>query len=212
MVVIKPGIILNWNNVEVSSFGCPCEFQQKKVIDRLPAKVRNEILYDILEPNMQSAAQKYFTELLAVNNSMGQELFQKIILENAYYTGKSVYWNMLVVLSQLEYSLINPWGTFIALSATRHKQLDIQEIGIACFEKWESREAIQFLLQHRFEESWLQEYADMVCSAVMEDETEHVLCTENKSRQMAWGGIPEWNYDGEASSGCSDYRFENDTK
>lgn len=156
-------------------------------VESMPFDVRNEFLEEYLEVGQNSLSEEYFKGLLDTNEYIAQNLIQTIYYDSVKFNRRKSSWNIMVVLSQLPYSRIKPWASFVALAATRNPYYEIQELGIRCFENWEDMDACSFLQNCKFSESWLQDYADEVVEFVLEEGKANVLCEKNQSWKMAGG-------------------------
>ena len=85
----------------------------------------------------------------------------------------------------MPFSTLDSWASSLAVAATRSSYIDVQELGIRCFENWENRNACEFLYKCSFSEKWLQEYANEVCRYILGEDAEGVLFEENFTWQMA---------------------------
>lgn len=128
--------------------------------------IENLLKNDMYEPGVVSEVQKYAEERLRCEKEKTQSILQSIYLEN--YDHTSVFVNLLQVISQIEYSLIEPAGPIMALAATRHKDCEVREFGLRCYENWEDLKCIPILKNLHFEEEWLQNYLDMLIADLEE--------------------------------------------
>ncbi len=154
----------------------------------LPIEVRENIITDYYETGKSSIMQRYVESVLLNNPDAIQRLFNDIFLYSVINDSHILAWNILVVLSQISYEYLGSWADMLAVSATRNKYLDVQEMGIRCFENWENHSSYAFLKRLKFTESWLQEYADEVCAEEVEHR-ENVLSEKNYSWKVARGKI-----------------------
>lgn len=187
----------------------PVVFSQNE--RKLPFEVRRELREEEFEPGIITMTQKYFAVLLQKEPDVAQKLLQKTFSQAITFKQKRIMWNIMVVLSQLPYEKMNPWASFMAMTATRLPYRDIQELGISCYENWENKEACCFLAGFEFAEQWLQEYADAVYRFVMEEgeEKRNVLYEKDFPWEMAGRKQNSASDSGGYSSRYSDERIEN---
>lgn len=76
----------------------------------------------------------------------------------------------LHLISHLEYDQVYPTGQTLAIAAISHKNPEVAEYGIKCFENWKHPDGAAKLKAIRFSTSWLQEYADDVIAEISEGE------------------------------------------
>ena len=156
---------------------------------RLPFDVRESITTEFYEPGMVSLMEKYIIENLLENKSYLQQLMNDLYKYSTRKQSHIISYNTIVVLSQLPYEALGSWADALAISATRSSYLDVAEMGIRCFENWEDKSACEYLHGCHFEESWLQEYANEVCTYIEEAvQRNNVLFTENYTWQVASRG------------------------
>ena len=159
---------------------------EKKII-LLPLAVRRELKEADFEPGRFSLTQQYFEHLLRQDLFLAQDSLQRTFYDAISHKHKRILWNVMIVISQLPYGRMEPWAAFMAITATRLPFLDIQELGIRCFENWENKSACKFLAGCHFAENWLQEYANEVYDFVMEEGIQDVLYEKDFPWEMAWG-------------------------
>ena len=153
----------------------------------LPSVVRDNIAEEYYEPGYMSLLQSHFLNIIK-NNGNGDSL-QRIINDIYNYATRIgshiLAHNIILTLSQLPISDLGTWASTLAIAATRSKYVDIQELGVRCFENWEDRSSCEFLKQCRFSERWLQEYAEEVCNDILEEDVSDVLFAQNITREVA---------------------------
>lgn len=180
------------------------EQKDNKTKISIPFEIQRGLIEGDLEPGFYGEEYKYFSNCLDDNSYEFQMFFQRAFAGACRRSQKRLLWNLLVILSELSYEKLNPWGQFIALSATRNPNRDIQELGIRCFENWEDVDALELLHSCKFEEHWLQEYANEVY-----EENINVLCKKNQSGEMAGRKDNKSSWTGRCGSGYVDDRSEN---
>ena len=122
--------------------------------------IKSLLKNDIYEPGTVTELQIYVEKQLKKNKEKTQSILQSIYLENFEHT--SLFVNLLQVISQIEYKMIEPAGPIMALAATRHKDCEVREYGLRCYENWEDAACLPVLKSLYFEEKWLQNYLDML--------------------------------------------------
>lgn len=148
---------------------------------RFPFEIRENITSFFYEPGSTSMAQEFIEQHL--DSWKDSDYLQKLMNDLYYYATRRnshiLASNIIIILSQLPYRYLGSWADMLALAATRSVFLDVQELGIRCFENWENINSCVFLKNCQFKEKWLQEYADEVYSYVMEEGHEYVLSQKN---------------------------------
>ena len=164
----------------------------------LPFEIKMDLTTNYFETGRTSLTQEFF-----VKNAEKEDivpLLQKLYFYAVQKDNHMLMWNILVVVSQISYSLLGEQAAILALAATRNKHLDIEEMGIRCYETWEDKVACSFLNANSFSEKWLQEYAEEVCSYVKEEGTTSVLFEKDYSWKMAVGRGYAAGYTGKGRS------------
>lgn len=154
-----------------------------------PFEIRENITTVFYQPGFTSLAQQFIENTLLSDNDSKrlQELMNSLFHYSVRKGSHILSNNTIVILSQLPYEYLGRWGDMLALSATRSKYLDVVELGIRCFENWGNESSCAFLKECHFEEKWLQEYADEVCTSLEERQVKNVLLEKNIPREMANG-------------------------
>ena len=70
--------------------------------------------------------------------------------------------SVLRIISHFNYEEIYPEGVTMAVAATRHCNIEVQDCGIRCFENWESPANLPLLKNLTFTETWLSDYLSNV--------------------------------------------------
>lgn len=154
-------------------------------------EIISELLEEELEVGKDSHARRYLLKVIEYRSQKVVDVMQNLLLQALLRNDNHrLAYNVLVLLTQLPYEKMGAPADFMAIAATRSKYLDIQELGIRCFEDWENAEACKSLKNCRFSEEWLQEYADEVCAQIMREENQGVLSEKNRAWQVAQNGSP----------------------
>lgn len=116
------------------------------------------------ESGISNPSEYYFRDLLEQNNLSALNVIMKVFMDNFATEGRRV--NILVgalhLLSHFQYEMVYPFGQTIAMNAFLHKNREVLEYGIKCFENWRHPDGVIKLSSLRFSTDWLQEYADKV--------------------------------------------------
>lgn len=156
---------------------------RKNPLLKIPFEIRMDLEASYFETGKTSLSQRYFTERAEKSDIMPD--IQEMYFYAVRNSNHKLAWNLIVMLSQIQYKLLGNTAAILAMSATRNPYKDVVEMGIRCYENWEDKIACEFLKQSVFEEEWLQEYADEVCSYVMEEGESNVLFEKNHTWEMA---------------------------
>lgn len=76
---------------------------------------------------------------------------------------------ILQIVSRISDDIINPQGQSMAKAALNHKNLEVRECGIRCFENWVTLNSLNILENISVEPKWLQDYLIEVMNNIKED-------------------------------------------
>lgn len=120
-----------------------------------------QLLHNIeFEFGYKTPADDYVEDALDRYGPFAREWLNELFLQNL--EDSQVLSAILRVIAHFDYSQMYPQGTTMAIAATRHDNVEVQECGVRCFENWESPEAIVMLKSLKFTESWLNDYLQNV--------------------------------------------------
>lgn len=128
--------------------------------DRLLAKIRS----CYFEAGILCEADYYFEELAKQHESIEYPLSLLSDITNHNIDNEHILEGVLHILSNCDYSEINPFGISIALAATVNHSPIIQDLLISCFESWDSIEGIEILEKLKLDVPWLDQYRNEVVS------------------------------------------------
>lgn len=76
---------------------------------------------------------------------------------------------ILKMISSIPYDDIYPDGQIFAMSLISHKELSVRDGVIQCFEKWNSKKGLNFLMHVKCHPEWFQKYIDNVIMYIERD-------------------------------------------
>jgi hypothetical protein len=117
---------------------------------------------DIPEDSVAGQSEFYIRSLLRENPLETRHLLQVIAFESFSFGNTCVFLNLLHALSHLKQSEAFPEGQFIALGALSHKDDEVKEYAVKCFENWKCKDNIPILQNIKTAHQWLQDYIDDV--------------------------------------------------
>ncbi len=179
---LKRATSLNSSPIDINAFG------DVSPLLWLPSDIRESVATEFYDTGQYSTLQRFIDENLLEYPGLLQKFFNSLFHYAVRIDSHVITWNTIVVLSQTPYEYLGNWADMIAVTATRSPYMDIQEMGIRCFENWEDIDACTFLENCTFSEKWLQEYADEVCKYIKtEGKKTYVLSQKNYPWEMAEG-------------------------
>lgn len=114
------------------------------------------------EAGVFSEADKYFDELVEKYHSIAKPLKLLSSIANHNLDQEHVLEGVLHILSNRDYTEIDPIGITIVLMCTVNHFPVIQDKLISCFEDWDSEEGIDILEKLKIEIPWIARYRDDV--------------------------------------------------
>ncbi len=124
------------------------------------------------EFGFSSPAEEYVSEALNRYGSFAREWINELFNKNFY--NPNITSSILRIIAHFDYRQISPQGVNMAITATLHKSVEVQECGIRCFENWEAPENLIVLRSLSYSEEWLKKYLAGVIIA-LEGMEKHVV-------------------------------------
>ena len=125
---------------------------------------------EIYETGISNVSEKYFLEWYKQNPNEAMNSLAHVFWDNFELDGRktNILIGVLHLLSHLDYKQVNPLGPLLAISGTNHKNNEVAEYALKCFENWDEVELIPKLEAMKFHSKWLQEYANEIISELKE--------------------------------------------
>lgn len=96
-----------------------------------------------------------------------KEALMKVYTDN--YSKSNIVIGVLRMISRIPYDDIAPTGPIMALGLTTHKNLEVRDSAIQCFERWNSKKGLEILKNIECNPKWLQQYLNKVICYIEED-------------------------------------------
>ena len=130
---------------------------------------------EIYETGISNASEKYFVEWYKKNSNEAMNSLAQIFWDNFELDGckTNILIGVLHLLSHLDYKHVTPLGPLLANSGTTHRNNEVAEYALKCYENWGEVELIPKLEAMKLHSKWLQEYVDEIISELREKE--HVI-------------------------------------
>ena len=124
------------------------------------------------ETGISNPSEAFFMDLLKANSINALNVLSTVFINCFSLEPKkiSILVGTLHLISHLDYEQVYPTGQALAIAAIGHKNAEVAEYGIKCFENWKHPDGITKLKAIKFSTKWLQEYADDVIEEISEDE------------------------------------------
>lgn len=128
---------------------------------------------DIFEYGYSTNAEKYLQSKLIEEPLKTKEWFNTLFNEN--FQSSDFMIKILHIMGGIDYELLDPQGTTMAVSATRNRDEEVKESAIRVFENWGSPQALSVLKGIECHEEWLQEYLTDVIVDLEKEQDNHDL-------------------------------------
>lgn len=139
-----------------------------QLVHKLAEELRFVIAQDDFIDGEISKSEQYIRELV-----LGDELTMiRDALNHIYETSfdqPHILVGVLTIVSSLPYDTFAPDAQTIAIGALSHKDLEVRDKAIQCFERWNSKKGLDYLRRFKFEPAWLQRYVDRVIYYIERD-------------------------------------------
>lgn len=130
--------------------------------------LKKHIENESLEFGLISKTTLFVKEFLLENKDETLSILSSLLLSN-FNDIKFVY-SILHTISHLDYDLIYPGGVLMAFTASRHKDIEIQDFAIQCFEMWNNKDSLGYLNMIIIDTPWLDEYFKKVITYIENSE------------------------------------------
>lgn len=147
-----------------------CKFAEKNLRKQFNNRFLQLIHETEFEFGFSTPADKYIRDALTRYGMFARDWISDLFLQNIEIP--FVLSAILRVIAHFDYQQMHPQGILIAVTATMHRDADVRECGIRCFESWESADSLRILRNLSFPEDWLNEYLAAVVSE-LEDVEKH---------------------------------------
>lgn len=119
---------------------------------------------EVFETGIINASEKYFLNEFQNDVVSALNTLNLLFWDNFHSNGRKIN-NLIGILhtiSHIDYSSIYPLGVAMAVSALNHKNQEVSEFGIKCFENWNHPDGVQKLNSVNYASEWLRDYANSV--------------------------------------------------
>jgi hypothetical protein len=136
-------------------------FKPDTVVDVKQYIMLNTMLQEeITESGTANPSEKIIESLYSEDKQKTNTLLNELFLKN-FYTPHVIV-GVLHIISHFNYDLVSPEGPAMAIAALNHKDVEVREYGVKCFENWQHKDGIRILEQIKADERWLQNYINLV--------------------------------------------------
>lgn len=112
------------------------------------------------EFGFSTPAEEYIRDVLSLYGPFVREWINELFIQN--YDNPFILSVILRVIAHFDYQQMYPQGPTMAIAAARHKDTDVRECAVRCFENWESSDSLKILRNISFSDNYLQKYLEDV--------------------------------------------------
>jgi hypothetical protein len=143
------------------------EIRQKQQKNEFERKLISCIIDQHFEYGITSKSDIFIMNQMNINKLVTKSLLNELFVKN--FENPSILIGILQVVSRIAHDKINPEGQVMALAALTHKNFEVRECGIRCFENWVSQTSLTILKNISTEPKWLQDYLETVITNIEEE-------------------------------------------
>jgi hypothetical protein len=123
-------------------------------------RLKTMLQEEVTESGIVNPSEKIVESLYSEDKRKTNILLNELFLEN--FNVPRITVGILHIISHFDYDLVSPEGPTMAIAALTHKDVEVREYGVKCFENWQHKEGIRILEQIKANERWLQNYINLV--------------------------------------------------
>jgi hypothetical protein len=123
-------------------------------------RLKTMLQEEITESGIVNPSEEIVESLYSEDKRKANILLNELFLEN-FHTPHIIV-GILHIISHFDYDLVSPEGPTLAIAALTHKDVEVREYGVKCFENWRHKDGIRILEQIKADERWLQNYINLV--------------------------------------------------
>jgi len=126
--------------------------------------LKSMLTSEISESGVVNLSEEYFGKMIDEDHRLALNLVNKIFMDCISTNNReyNLLVNVLHLLSHFDYQKVYPWAQTMAIAALGHKNAEVRDYAIKCYENWKNPDGIKNLKAVKFNEEWLQEYANAV--------------------------------------------------
>jgi hypothetical protein len=136
-------------------------FKRDTVVDvKQYIRLKTMLQEENAESGITNPSEKIVESLYSENKRKANILLNELFLKNFY--APHIIVGILHIISHFDYDLVSPEGPTMAIAALTHKDVEVREYGVKCFENWQHKDGIRILEHIKADERWLQHYINLV--------------------------------------------------
>jgi hypothetical protein len=124
------------------------------------ARLKAMLQEEVTESGIINPSENIIESLYSEDKQKTNMLLNKLFIEN--FHSPHIVVGVLHIISHFDYDLVSPEGQTMAIAALSHKDVEVKEYGVKCFENWQHKDGVMVLEQIKAHEGWLQNYINLV--------------------------------------------------
>ena len=121
------------------------------------------------ESGIANGSERYFKEMLDHDKLTALNCIFRIFWKHVN-SNESAQLNVAIgilhILSHFDYDHVFPTAQVIACTALDHKNVEVCDFALKCFDNWSNKDCVDHLKAVKFHSRWLQQYADEIVAAI----------------------------------------------
>jgi hypothetical protein len=137
------------------------DFRPDTVVDvKHYIRLKTMLQEEITESGITNPSEEIVKSLYSEDNRKANILLNELFIKN--FHEPHIIVGVLHIISHFDYDLVSPEGPVMAIASLTHKDVEVREYGVKCFENWQHKDGIKILEHIKADERWLQNYINLV--------------------------------------------------
>ena len=137
---------------------------EREFSEQLLYEFKASIHTEELEFGFIGKTTKLIENYIKLNKDLTLNSLSKFGLDN--FNNIKILYAILHTFAHLRYNLVEPIGPTFALATLNHKNIEIKDFSIQCFEIWNDKKTLSYLKVIKIEEEWLNHYFQSVITSI----------------------------------------------
>jgi hypothetical protein len=147
------------NSQELREFGIRKRTRPNKS-EIIKRRIINMMKNENVVVGFTSMTEIFLSELLEKDLSLLKDVLNLVYTE--VFDNPEELQKFIEIMSNLEYEVLHPTNTILALGVIQHTDIGVQEAAIAAFEKWDDKTNLKLLKNINYTADWIEDYANEV--------------------------------------------------
>lgn len=138
----------------------PSDLQNEKKVQFTTNKALRLLMNEDIAVGYSSMTERYFNDLSKEDVSFLKDVIN-LVYKDAF-DNVEVLQKFIEVMSNLDYELLYPTNTILAIGVINHIDVGVQEAALAAFEKWDDKGNVNMLKNINYTTGWIGKYAQEI--------------------------------------------------